>query len=350
MSVDNEKSSGKPARLSFGFTCIDQLIDDTNLGYGVVNKDQKVKPNVSCIVGPDGVGKSILALSAASTYAASKCLKARVVYASTDLNYDQASSTWEHFLLSQPRVRREKIREEIEDLYLDENLLKLARIRDESQQRELLKLNWVSPFLEPSTAEDDQQTMASIFEEETSLNEVHFLDLASYSGGDDWGLINQIVGLLRCKFKNATTPHLLIVDAIEGLETMAGNYDRFGLNRSRRSRLAQLVRLTRNANCHVIFVVEQKSDTERLDEVFISDLVLRLRAEKIDEYLQKTIEIEKARSVSHIRGTQELQIRDGKGSGYDTPNDPTIKTKDGEYIGYLQVIPSLHQKSKSRDK
>ena len=182
------------------------------------------------------------------------------------------------------------------------------------------------------------------------LNEVHFLDLASYSGGDDWGLINQIVGLLSCKFKEAATPHLLIVDAVEGLETMAGNYDRFGLNRSRRSRLAQLVRLTRKANCHVIFVVEQKSDAERLDEVFISDLVLRLRAEKIDEYLQKTIEIEKARSVSHIRGTQELQIRDGKGSGYDTPNDPTIRNKEGKHIGYLQVIPSLHQRSKSREK
>jgi hypothetical protein len=350
MSVDHETSSRQPARLSFGFTCIDQLIDDANLGYGVVNEEQQVKPIVSCIVGPDGVGKSILALSAASTYAASKCFDARVVYASTDLNYDQASSTWEHFLLSEPIVRRKKIREAIEDLYLNENLLDFVRKRDEAQQKRSLELTWVSPFLRHATTEKKQKTIASIFDEEKKLNEVHFLDLASYSGGDDWGLINQIVGLLRCKFKNATTPHLLIVDAIEGLETMAGNYDRFGLNRSRRSRLAQLVRLTRNANCHVIFVVEQKSDTERLDEVFISDLVLRLRAEKIDEYLQKTIEIEKARSVSHIRGTQELQIRDGKGSGYDTPNDPTIKTKDGEYIGYLQVIPSLHQKSKSRDK
>lgn len=350
MSVDHETSSRQPARLSFGYTCIDQLIDDANLGYGVVNEEQQVKPIVSCIVGPDGVGKSILALSAASTYAASKCLNARVVYASTDLNYDQASSTWEHFLLSEPIVRRKKIREAIEDLYLNENLLDFVRKRDEAQQKRSLALTWVSPFLKHATTEKKQKTIASIFGEEKKFNEVHFLDLASYSGGDDWGLINQIVGLLSCKFKEAATPHLLIVDAIEGLETMAGNYDRFGLNRSRRSRLAQLVRLTRKANCHVIFVVEQKSDAERLDEVFISDLVLRLRAEKIDEYLQKTIEIEKARSVSHIRGTQELQIRDGKGSGYDTPNDPTIRNKEGKHIGYLQVIPSLHQRSKSREK
>ncbi len=337
------------ARVSFGYTCIDQLIDREHLGYGVVNEKNEMKPIVSCIVGPDGVGKSILALSAASTYAAGKPPNARVIYASTDLNFDQAKSTWEHFLFSKPQFRRTKLYESIECLYLEDRLLLKAKERD-GHQRDSLVLTWVSPFLRQDATQEGQQAIESIFQERKigeDSNEVHFLDLASYSGGDDWGLINQVVGLLNCRFKDTKMPHLLIVDAVEGLETMAGNYDRFGLSRSRRSRLAQLVRLTRKANCHVIFVVEQKSDAERLDEVFISDLVLRLRSEKIEEYLQKTIEVEKARSVSHIRGSQELQIRDGRGSGIDTPNDPIVKDDKEKNFGYLQVIPSLHQRSYS---
>jgi hypothetical protein len=339
--------SDATARLSFGLSGIDHLIDPTRVGYGVENgKTRKIRPLAACIAGPDGVGKSILALSAASTYAAANCPNIRIVYASTDLNYDQALSTWNHFFLDRPKARRSSLRETLEDLYLEGQFIDQVRKRDEllSQGCELI---WTSPFMEPKEA--DQVPFGSIYapSEPTANRCVHFLDLASYSGGDDWGLINHAVGLLRCRFNNTVSPHLLVVDAVEGLEAMAGTFDRFGLNRSRRSRLAQLIRLTRKANCHVIFVVEQKSQSEKLDEVFISDLVLRLRADQNDEYLQKTVEIEKARSVSHIRGSQELQIRDGSGAGSGAPDDPRIEM-GGTTMGYLQVIPSLHQKQKPR--
>jgi KaiC len=339
---EGEIENSFAARLSFGLTCIDHLVDPMKIGYGVVNKtSKKIRPIAACIAGPDGVGKSILALSAASTYAAANKTAARVIYASTDLNHDQAESTWEHFQLHSPQARRNLLRTKIEELYLDERLIEETRKRDELLAPNC-KLEWVSPFSLSEDIEPGQQPFGCIYDHDDNCK-VHFLDLASYSAGDDWGLINQAVGLLLCRFGATDVPHLLIVDAVEGLEAMAGNYDRFGLNRSRRSRLAQLVRLTRKANCHVIFVVEQKSKHERLDEVFISDLVFRLRADKSDEYLQKTIEVEKARSVSHIRGTHELQIRDGFGAGQDVPDDPEI-VLNGNHLGYLQVIPSLHQK------
>lgn len=375
------------SRLSFGYTSIDHLVHPYELGYGITKQKRenkrpafpasppvapgegsseqstlRTRPIVTCIAGPDGVGKSILALSAASLYAAAGHEGVRVIYASTDLNFDQAESTWKHFCLGYPKKRRETIREAIEDLYLDPQLMKEVEKRDNALS-ERCELEWTSPFTKPDSEEPDLKPFGTIFEHDRKedgnnrvVPRVSFLDLASYSAGDDWGLINHALGLLSCRFKSPDAPHLLVVDAVEGLEAMAGNYDRFGLNRSRRSRLAQLVRLARKVNCHIVFVVEQKRKDERLDEVFVSDLVLRLRADQDDEYLQKSIEVEKARSVPHIRGVHELQIRDGLGVGAefpDVPDDPalTLEGDDGTVdVGYLQVIPSLHQKQKRRQK
>ena len=338
-----------PRGLSFGSACIDQLIDPTQLIYAAGDRD----PVVACIIGPDGVGKSILSLTAASTYAASSPSDRRVIYASTDLNFHQAKSTWEHFGLDDPKRRRELLRKNLESLYIRAESLEALEENDEHLTSPC-ELIWLSPSKDAEASEGQQPFMALFQDDKSkSKSKVFFLDLAAYSAGDDWGLINQAVGLLPCMFgKQANggkkpAPHLLIVDAVEGLEAMAGRFDRFGLSRSRRSRLAQLVRLTRKANCHVIFVVEQKSQEERPDEVFVSDLVLRLRAEKNDAYLQKTIEIEKARSVSHIRGAHELQIRDGRGGGNPegtAPDDPPLSISDNRWLAYLQVIPSLHQK------
>ena len=88
-----------------------------------------------------------------------------------------------------------------------------------------------------------------------------------------------------------------------------------------------------------------------MDEVFVSDLVLKLGVEELDDYMLKTIEVEKARSVSHVRGVHELQIRDGKGGHggaiEDVADDPRIEfPANGQKrkLGYLQVIPSVQQK------
>lgn len=358
--------------VSFGLACIDGLINPSTFVYDVGKQD----PIVTCIAGPDGVGKSILGLTAASLYAANQSLTGqRVIYASTDLSIGQADRTWTNFGLDRPKQRRKIIREGLEDLYLDDEDFGKVQTYDKDLATEC-ELVWLSPFpaedprLQPVLQTNSASLgggptqnsarklhpLGTLYDGSLSGSNVYFLDLAEFSAGDDWGLINHIVGLLRCMPNASSSPHLLVIDAVEGLEAMTGRRDSFGLKRSRRSRLAQLVRLTRKANCSVIFIIEQKSSDVHLDEVFVSDLVLRLRTEANDEYLQKTIEVEKARSVSHIRGTHDLQIRDGRGSGdgVTVPDDPCLKLFPDDpdcdrNLGYMQVIPSLHQKPKPTD-
>ncbi|XZE33745.1 RAD55 family ATPase [Pirellulaceae bacterium SH501] len=384
--------------ISFGLAGIDSLIDPYNLSYQAGDGS----PSVACIVGPDGVGKSILGLCAASMYAATnfRDSQLRVIYASTDLNIVQAKRSFEHFGLDQPRRRRSVIRTAIESLCFDQDDEMVLKLRDDDLAIQC-KLNWLSPFPDSlsqsgrGSSHPPPEPISTIFVEPDPGKKsfVHFLDLAEFSAGDDWGLLNRILGLLQSNFK-PSVPHLLVIDAVEGLETMAGNVDAFGLHRSRRSRLAQLVRIARKANCNLLFIIEQKSSVVRLDEVFISDLVLRLNVTEKDGYLQKSIEVEKARSVSHVRGIHELQIRDGRG-GYgegDVPDDPRLvfnpatssdaqpiesrlqprvttpvlsenksecmnpdfgrgimplcEPPDDQYLGYMHVWPSLHQKPK----
>jgi KaiC/GvpD/RAD55 family RecA-like ATPase len=358
----NSVAAISKSSLSFGLAGIDSLIDPYSICYQV-GVDS---PFVACVVGPDGVGKSILGLTAASMYSAANhdndCV--RVVYASTDLNIVQADRTFDHFGLDKPRSRREILRENIEDLCFEVSDLDLLRVRDNALATDC-SLRWLSPFpYQIDSAGSRKRRRApepfkSIFlaPKVPSNAVVDFLDLAEFSAGDDWGLLNRILGLLQSNFDNRTVPHLLVIDAVEGLETMAGNVDAFGLRRSRRSRLAQLVRIARKAHCNLLFVIEQKSPDIKLDEVFISDLVLRLNVSERDGYLQKSIEIEKARSVSHVRGIHELQIRDGRGGHGDgaTPDDPLLQLAVSDHgrkanvrhLGYLHVWPSLHQKSKN---
>ena len=347
-------------RLSFGVPGIDSLVSPEEMGYlagknestrrNLENLDDK-KPVVACITGPDGVGKSILSLSAASTFAASNEISSgRVIYASTDLNFSQAFSAWESFGFDLPQKRYEALRKQVDQFHLSAG--QLRKIEAQKPAFSDCKLEWLSPFTDIQEGEGKPKSIQRLFPvmSELDKNTVFFLDLAEYSGGDDWSLINHVVGLLRNQFPEPDAKHLLVVDAVEGLEAMAGKRDRFGLERTRRSRLAQLIRLARKANCNVVFVIEQGDTLAHLDEVFVSDLVIKLRSEQIDGYLQKTIEIEKARGVSHVRGIHEMQIRSGKGGGNGgiaVPDDPRIpfpEIDSATTLSYLHVIPSLHVK------
>lgn len=342
--------------LSFGVACIDSLIAPKSLAYNV-NSDKapsEQKPVVACIAGPDGVGKSILSLTAASTFASSMAkADGRVVYASTDLNFLQANKAWQYFGLDHPLSRHESLLEYVDQFQLTESQKSTWDKRKPTVDK--CDLVWLSPFAKlesrpPQGLNEYRELFPTSSKRAAKNNAVYLLDLAAYSGGDDWSLINHTVGLLKNQFPKKNARNLLVVDAVEGLEAMAGNRDRFGLFRTRRSRLAQLVRLARKANCNVIFVIEQGEKNKHLDEVFVSDLVIKLRSEKIDGYMQKTIEIEKARGIPHVRGIHELQIRSGGGgspSGVAVPDDPCVrfpKNKVTKQLSYLQVIPSLHVK------
>ena len=59
---------------------------------------------------------------------------------------------------------------------------------------------------------------------------------AESTAGDDWGFITRVISLLPSPGKDAPH-HLLVIDAVEGLEMLTGDTDAFGQLRSRRSRI-----------------------------------------------------------------------------------------------------------------
>ena len=357
MSAVDVTDDEELAPFFFGVSSLDRLLDPSRLGYGRRNA-----PFVGCISGADGVGKSILGLHAASTYSSFECGSPCpvVLYASTDLSIEQARATYSAFSLDKPQYRRKLLSKNIEKYLLAPAQLGSISATRDSQLVETSNLSWLCPYVTGQSHDSqDLQSIESLFEA-PSAGTVHFLDLAKYSAGDDWGLLNRLTGLLPdmelssvsgCNNQNAPKrPHLLIIDAVEGLEALVGDRDAFGLQRSRRSRLAQLVRVAKKANCTIIFIVEQRSEDIHLDEVFVSDLVIRLRTITEYGYQRKAVEIEKARGVAHIRGQHDIQVRKGNGcdSGGHCPDEPIMNEKNqGDappFMAYPQVLQSLDVK------
>ncbi len=183
---------------------------------------------------------------------------------------------------------------------------------------------------------------------ERFCHRIAFIDLESTTAGDDWGLINRLLATLERRPADHDR-HLLIIDAVEGLETLGGKRDVFGQERERRSRIAQILRTAKN-KAHVVFIVEEPREKERLPEEFVSDAVIRLRVERQRDYSRRTIEIEKLRGQAYIRGRHDCLIRRGNGSQtglQDNPDDRALRMPGAPVTSaYVQVIHSLHYLSR----
>jgi KaiC/GvpD/RAD55 family RecA-like ATPase len=157
---------------------------------------------------------------------------------------------------------------------------------------------------------------------------IGFVDLASDSAGDDWALITRMASLLEDRANPLWPRHLLIIDAVEGLETLAGETDAYGEKVSRRARIALLMRLASH-KCHLALVVEESKLDIRLPEEFVADIVIRLRSTLVNGYTRRTLEIEKARGQAHhARGQHPFQIRSGSPA-------------------HIRIYPSLHYQGNS---
>ncbi len=203
---------------------------------------------------------------------------------------------------------------------------------------------------------DDErpQTVDDFFAEHPK-NSVWFVDLQSSTAGDDWGWINKFVSLLPHRDKRHPK-HLLIVDAVEGLETLVGDRDAYGSRRSRRSRVAQLIRNANRKGTHVVFIVEESRTNTRLPEQFVTDLVIHVRQHRDGDYSQRTIEIEKCRAIPHVRGEHELSIRTGggacTGAEYHLDNPQIIWTpankdsKRATCLSHVHITRSMHRRNR----
>ena len=395
--------------LSFGIPTLDDLIDprrrtragtvktngetsssDTTQPDGATQTDgasETKNPNWQmALVGPDGVGKSILALHLASHYLATQPTPDRpnptlpkVLYFSTDLSALQAQSTWRNFWLSHPHCRAAMLDYAYPDLRIP-----LEFPRPSLAEPVELKNIYAEGGLPEGMTEQNSAHLrdAKLFECGTQA-EVLFFDLQRTTMGDDWTFINRLVGQLPDTADDCgggePPRHLVIIDAVEGLETVVGDKDAFGEPRSRRSRIAQLIRTCVRKRTHIVLTVEEPREDDRRPEQFVADVVIRLRQELDAGYNIRTVEIEKCRSLPHVRGKHEISVRNGTGTRTgDQMNldDPAVPAPDrvaddaNEYfaehgrlklvdpalgepidvtreMAHIHVVPSLHRWNRS---
>lgn len=330
-------------------------ISKTKVDYGIQlsepddgSNDLPLTSSV-CLTGPDGTGKSVFALHMTSHYLAD-CLQLpvsgkdcpgspRVLYISTDLTYKMALKAWNNFALDRPFERREPLIE-----------LKEGRKRIESPGRRI-ELKQYFPSADTSTKSVVNYLEGRAYKNSTDLPdsaEVCFVDLASRTAGDDWGFVHRLLSNLQ-EFGGGEPRHLVVLDAVEGFETLVGDVNAFGEKSTRRSRIAQVMRLS-TGKCHVVFVVEEGRD-ERLPEEFVTDVVIRLRNVGTPRYLRRTVEVEKARGQWHIRGQHPFAIRDGRGSTtgtQDNADEPEVKPSclfdARDFIDARDLVCELNQR------
>jgi KaiC/GvpD/RAD55 family RecA-like ATPase len=349
--------------LRFGIPSLDHLISGRESASGelpIGNRSTSL-----CILGPDGTGKSVLGLHLAAHYL-HDCFTIgnvpTVLYVSTDLSHSIAASrTWIPFGLNYPNDR----------------IVPFADSRSRSCQRPSgpeISLRKLMPMGDVATGASRADALSMFLNRSSApsadtLLEVGFVDLAANTAGDDWGFINRVLAVLPAP-QGKQRLHLMVIDAVEGFETLVGDLDAYGLVSSRRARIAQIMRSAYN-KCHIAFIVEEPKEGQRLPEEFVTDVVIRLRKITAGDYIRRTIEVEKARGQEHVRGQHPYVIRSGRGSttgdqeNVDDPRIPSLiyrttqastgvardalaKAKDADsFQSYFHVFSSLHHYSRS---
>jgi KaiC/GvpD/RAD55 family RecA-like ATPase len=299
-----------------------------------------------CLIGPDGTGKSLFALHLASDYwrrthrtPAGPEPAPRIIYASTDLSYERAVRVWETFWLNRPWSRYVRVPFEGDWVRPTDALARWEEREHTGPRR--LRLQQYVPVGGSSPPATGPWNFAAYLAGDPSQPEIAFLDLESTTSGDDWAFLHKVLAVLEPP-DPAAPRHLLVIDAVEGLETLVGERDAFGQEQTRRARIAQLVRAAAG-KCHLVLVVEEPKDGERLPEVFVADTVVRLRSSTDRDYARRTVELEKVRGQKHIRGQHDFRVRqEGSTTGSDpNPDDPRVGGP-AEIMAYIQVFPSLH--------
>ncbi len=363
-----------PAVLRFGIDSLDELLglpsekftsDGLQIPHGIylpgkegkaqgtatrkgdAHRENAVFTTSVCLIGPTGTGKSIFGLHMASKYLAD-CLEDQrvarkidlptVLYVSTDLTYNMAHTAWTNFALNFPFERKDPF-----------SMKATTSATAVMAARHKIELENCNPVMLSQKADFIEKCRGSVI----------FMDIASYTAGDDWGFLHKLLSLLPFPEKDHEPRHLVVIDAIEGFEALAGEVNAFGEKSSRRSRIAQVMRLL-VGKCHVLLVVEQGASddkNERLAEEFVADTVIRLESVTTRNYERRVLKVEKVRGQSHIRGQHHYSIRSGNGSttgNQVNPDDPEVKLPfsepgpNGEQPkqSYVQIFHSVHRLSR----
>jgi len=292
-----------PTHLSFKISTLNALFVPKDPVNGLLLPNP---PNTTslCLIGPDGTGKSVFALHLASAYCdglseKDRANRVRVLYVSTDLKYHRAVEVLDHFGMDGSVLT---------ELTADASLDRLQKYLSENIKGR-------------------------------KKCEIGFFDLAASTAGDDWGLVNRLLASLPDADADAAR-HLVVIDAVEGLETMVGDRDAFGLLCTRRQRIANLMRLAEQ-KAHVVLVVEEAEAGKKHPEEFVADYVLRLRATIAGNFTRRTLEIEKARALGgYADGQHPFHI--GKGYSEHKENHDVVEV--------FQALPSVSDEPEVRQK
>lgn len=364
MSLDKHQYT-----IRFGIPALDQLISGRESAPGGIPIERGRSSTLS-ILGPDGTGKSVLGLHLASHYLLDHCKCERlpiVLYVSTDLSYSIARDrTWTPFGLEYPADRTIPFTDDSET--------------GSKADHPCISLHQLLPLGDVSALSERTEVLSGFINRARLLRnpfQVGFVDLAANTAGDDWGFINRVLAILpdphgQPSVHKDAPLHLLVIDAVEGFETLVGDLDAYGQVSSRRARIAQITRSAHN-KCHVAFIVEESADEKRLPEEFVTDVVIRLRKKTVGDYIRRTVEVEKARGQEHVRGTHSYVIRSGRGSStgnQQNVDDPVVRsrafkeeyaqakdddttlallasTENRYFQSYFHVFSSLHHYSRS---
>lgn len=354
--------------LRFGIRSLDQIIN--NNGHddpGGISILGNQSTSIS-IIGPDGTGKSILGLHLASHYLYDQRIFSPppiVLYVSTDLSHVMAKErTWEPFALDYPGRRTVPFRDSESSDVVSEPQTKVALVQLRPLGYDISKgcgdnvdvAELEVPVGNARHGDATARTLSAFLNrdpEQCKALQAGFVDLAANTAGDDWGFINRVLAHLPPLDQNSPA-HLIILDAVEGFETLVGDLDAYGQISTRRNRIAQLMRSAHD-RCHLVFIAEEPSEERRLPEQFVTDVVLRLRKRNVGDYIRRTLEVEKARGLEHVRGMHPYVIRSGRGSSTGSVknlDDPEIlrpvPPKNGQdpCQSYFHVFSSLHHYSR----
>ncbi|MCC6783289.1 MAG: hypothetical protein IT457_10650 [Planctomycetes bacterium] len=286
----------------------------------------------AALIGADGTGKSLLALHAAAQWVQDTAADALVFYASTDLSIHRATRSWLDFALGATS--------RVEEVFSTRGQL-VARRR--GCDLELVHDRGTGTLGLAKVLLDAERAGAG-------NSKVRFIDMRAHSRGDNWSYLNRVIAALPTPRPGAPM-HLFVIDGIDGLEVASGDLDAYGIQRDRRSRLAQLIR-TAMGRCHLLLTVADRGSSHNSAEEYLSDLVVRLRYERMHDYERRVLAVEKARGLGHIRGEHQFTIRSGRPSTTGlqaNPDDPAVPHPadgTGRTQAYFAVAPSLHWRAR----
>ncbi|AIE86405.1 RAD55 family ATPase [Fimbriimonas ginsengisoli] len=307
----------------------------------VLTADLELKPKESVpertltisLAGAAGTGKSILALHFAAAFLVENP-GAFVMYISTDLSHGVAKRQMESFGLGKPG-------ELWEFFERPKNSINLRTVVD------LPKVEWgalgdgtfLRSVISPESIIQSSLSTTTVNKTaEPDISSVHFVDFQEGASGDDWlyleEFLSKLLPLMEKIFPQRKV--LLVIDAIEGLDT-PGSGELPISRHGRRQRLARLMETTtRNAN--IVFTLEATEPNLDVDEEFVSDVAIHLNRDQTEHGSRTTLEVKKARGMYVYSGVHELVIRGNRG----TTTDEQVNEDDPDLpCNKVLLLPSL---------